>query len=1398
VVGAELGFIGDHLENKKEIEREQLVGSQHVEAGPLTSERKDTGTEQNRNRETESDRVNSSNTTGNSTKIKSDAPKEASFDAKIGKSSAINGAKKVSDAVGGGGKNVEIGGAGKRNNPQQDQKKVGSGPNDKQEETDEEPKPKPTPWGIIGGAVGKFLGKLKPKQQNNNTNIDGKQQPEDESKNQQKKSLDHNKEKTQYGNASGIGQAQKNTQEQQTMENSENQSKENQEQVFDSNEELQESGTRTEPTEKRKIKVEMPHVGSPEADESGGSKDDENSVDKQYRQGTAPELVCEDEIVATEEHQLHQDAPENLFPLNDQQEDDNRVPLHGQQQNQADRGITKPRSNASPRRKQLKTTSTNTNGDKAKTLNKQQTGTNDKRKETRKSPRDASKDSRKDAGRKDDGMTDEENSRKINFPTTNKNNTNKKNEENECPKSKTPAKAPQKATTESKMTNKNQTKTPTKTTQNQDMVKNSMNESKIPAKTTQRITKNGHNDNKTLLKHPKSIQDNENGQNERKTQLIDPKSKTPANRTTQQKLLEMKRQDGREPNSRVASKEGGKASLDQRNSNQEQNEISAEERPSCKIPTAVNRKDSPFRSPELNRRSQFSSPSHSPLVNRKTKEDMFNKRPSSGSSESRFSGTDSYHSSPSTYHRAPKSKSSPQSPLIGRDYYQNSSSDSSPQSPSATPIRTRIPLKSSSSSSSPKVVDRRFASPAGSPNIGQNRRYTPSNSPAVGRGREATASPMGRGRSPTKRETTHGKKVEKRNAEDRGNKASSTGNPKDYHNNPYSNAKKGDGMDTIGQNENNRVSSPDVDSLDSNQSNNEKVTASAKRKPFLDQTSIVSNKRPRQTSPAKYLDTKSPKRIPNKKYYQPTKTDSSGDDQNIAPPKRIVCYYPTKPSTKIPHGHTDYIRQSSVSSVDSLFSASSGAQDERNDKTQKHGKIPVRKTERSKSSGVNESRRDASKHQSHQEKEPVDSEELFGKEEALAYGHQSHNQNPQLETADERQRYLEEMVLKSGTNNNKKATNKSTKGIVKTNTPDFIEYALHLPKTSSAKKGSTVKVSPKIMDSPSRCHVTQPPSDEAVTPESPYRKRRKDLYAHVKSPTKELMARKTDTSTTNKHEAGRHGSPVKGPSSRGGSPVKRGADSPIKRGNESRASSRGGFQSREASPKKTNTPSTPTRPRSAQPRTPTRCFTPKANETKVPYVSPYRQTKVKKNANKAPRESENILLFSYDPEGGTASSVSEDNEENRKLPSNKDNQSKMFDKESQWRDGSLDGSKNEPKYNSISGERGFYAGSRRKPTKNDKRRDEKPAQQNTKDASSKKPNRHSIKHHPRAKSEGDLPNDKLATKYNNNKNRQSRSLDTRTSGENSDTNEKQRHNDTQQQDQSERLNRLRNKYNNET
>ena len=174
--------------------------------------------------------------------------------------------------------------------------------------------------------------------------------------------------------------------------------------------------------------------------------------------------------------------------------------------------------------------------------------------------------------------------------------------------------------------------------------------------------------------------------------------------------------------------------------------------------------------------------------------------------------------------------------------------------------------------------------------------------------------------------------------------------------------------------------------------------------------------------------------------------------------------------------------------MDSLFSVSSHGGDNKEKRNKATGcKIPV--------------------HKQNNDKQPIDHDELFNKENVLASGHSNKNnhQKPKLETAVERQRYIDNMVLKSGGNNggrfgyNNNNTKPKINGIVKSDSPGFIEYAHNTPKTSSSKKGEVVKVSPKIMDSPYRCHVTQGPSDDVIEPLNRRKDRKKDPYAHVQS-----------------------------------------------------------------------------------------------------------------------------------------------------------------------------------------------------------------------------------------------------------------------------------------------------------
>ena len=109
-----------------------------------------------------------------------------------------------------------------------------------------------------------------------------------------------------------------------------------------------------------------------------------------------------------------------------------------------------------------------------------------------------------------------------------------------------------------------------------------------------------------------------------------------------------------------------------------------------------------------------------------------------------------------------------------------------------------------------------------------------------------------------------------------------------------------------------------------------------------------------------------------------------------------------------------------------------------------------------------------------------------------------------------------------------------------------------------------VKVSPKIMDSPYRCHVTQGPSDDVIEPaESPLNRRKdrkKDPYAHIQSPTKKIMQRNPTTVDNTKPKKTREASPRK--------------SSPVKN------------SQREESPTLKH-----------------------RGDSKIPYVSPYRQVK---------------------------------------------------------------------------------------------------------------------------------------------------------------------------------------------
>ncbi|XP_066918084.1 titin homolog [Clytia hemisphaerica] len=757
-----------------------------------------------------------------------------------------------------------------------------------------------------------------------------------------------------------------------------------------------------------------------------------------------------------------------------------------------------------------------------------------------------------------------------------------------------------------------------------------------------------------------------------------------------------------------------------------------------KIPTAGSRDSSPMGSPSLTRQV-YQSPSHSPLNGRRNREGVqssplvgkrsqsLNNRPSSGSKNEQVykNGNSSPMHSPSLGHR--KYQSPVQSPLVQRqkDVSRPGSGErgrQNNQSPLNSP--SRIPTKSPANS--PKLNEKYLRSSDRS--NGQSlassaaslRGYSSSNpsSPQIkrianGRSSSNTSSPsMGRGRSPTKRETTHGKKERTLKTQRRHQDDSSD---TDDHSFKYQDSGESGELESVstrnrqqkgkikpskdasqlsGHGSVSQQRDVDLDSLDSHRSsrseaNDEKHQQRPSKEIKLDQ----SQGRPKSSQ----------KPSVNRKTKEPTSSKVSKD---TSPPKRIVCYYPGKSDHQIPQkGDGSFVRQSSVSSVDSLFSNSSGG-----------SKIPIHQS------------RSSSK-----PKEPISTEELFNKEDSLAIG--AHN--PNLTTAVERQKYLDEMVFKSESKKPK------VQGIVKNESPGFYDYTHNAPKTSSAH--GCVKVSPKIMDSPARCHVTQSAGDDVVEPKSPYRRRKKDRFAHVQSPTKQLMHR-----PSNGEESAER------------------TKSPSKRNSKSREVSP--RKSRQGSPVKTD-----------QRNTTTRSVTPKGGE-KVPYVSPYRQVKTPKHKKAKDKA---IQMFSYNPDDASTAS---ETEEQKSKPT------ELFEKEENWRKGS-------PRSKSLDDPNNYKKiQERQKDIENpDKKRSKKEAETykltdkngnlTTNKANFMRPNKHQ-----RAKSENDLPNGR------NSKNQQrgSRSVESpRNNRVKTPENEAERRRRSliRQQQRDERLRKLRDKYN---
>ena len=758
------------------------------------------------------------------------------------------------------------------------------------------------------------------------------------------------------------------------------------------------------------------------------------------------------------------------------------------------------------------------------------------------------------------------------------------------------------------------------------------------------------------------------------------------------------------------------------------------------------RQASPTQSPSSQRRYQ--SPVQSPLVKRHQQNLSDSSRPSSGERHN-ISGGGRIQSplrTPTKCFPAQTPKSPNRKQLTNDSSSSNILDNSSLSSKAGKqPQEINSPLRSPSLNGS-RIPTK---SPAFSPHLQQRTVCRQGGRP--GRTETSSSPSMGRGRSPTKRDTTHGlttRALDKmKDEKQKGKLSDCKSDDQQFDNGNYR--------------ENQQTREVDLDSLDSQRSTESDTQTGNK----------TGTEKPSQKKkqPQRCMENQSSNQsTPKKSYllkYSSTKNGSSKPcDIESAPPKRIVCYYGSGSgsgsSNKIPTYQGKFVRQSSISSVDSLFSVSSyGDGNNKDRRTNKAGeKIP-----------------DHQPQSGHNNKKPINRHELFNKENALASGHNDHHpteRHPKLETAVERQRYIDGIVSKSGGSHNKKSK-KPVNGIVKCDSPGFMEYAHNAPKTSSCKTGQVVKVSPKIMDSPYRCQVTQAPSDDVVesmtmSPLSMRKNHKKDPYAHIQSPTKKLMQRNPDDKLKKPREA---------------SPRK--PRSPVKN-----------LQGREESPTMKNHQQT------------TR------GDSKIPYVSPYRQLKKSniKPTTKKDNSSKNILMFSYDPNNeGVASSSSEGDETSKDNKNN--NKPDIFSKERNWRSGGSgggsgggEGGKDEqngratsPKNKKKLHEKQFAVSNLLgdkpgKVTTTDEGPEGLKKNQNRQQSQKRNSNRN-----PRPKSVNDIPAKRTTPRSdnNNNSNKRHRSLESPRdfTTKPCDYNERRRRSLIRQKERDERIRNLRNQYN---